>query len=194
MAGSGAPFLVTLAYQHVRSDAAENAAPGAGARYDFPLAAPAIEKLLRERPPGWFRDYDAMLLQSLADAVDEGRRIQGGDIKHWQYGVYSRIALRDPVVRQIPLLGKYFDLGPLPIAGSSKTVQQVTRTLAPSMRMNIDLADWDRSLLNIQTGQSGQPLSSHLSDQWKAWYGGTSFPMPFQKLDPKSVLEFRPAK
>ncbi|MGD0497739.1 MAG: penicillin acylase family protein [Bryobacteraceae bacterium] len=187
-----APFLVALAYQYVRTAAAESAAPASGPRYEFSLAAVAIERLLRERPAGWFLDYDGMLLRALADAVEEGRRMQGPDPQRWQYGAYSRISVRNPVVHQLPLVGPYFDLGPVPMSGSGRTIRQFARGLAPSMRMDADLAEWDRSLLNIQIGQSGQALSSHYRDEWDAWYNARSFPMQFRKIEPSSVLEFRP--
>ena len=74
-----APFLITLAYQHVRRAIAENASAATGLAYEFNLAPVVVERLLRERPAGWFGDYDEMLLRALADAVEEGRRMQGRD-------------------------------------------------------------------------------------------------------------------
>ncbi len=194
-----APFLATLIFQHVRTSAAEIASPGKSTLYDPPIATAVIEKLLRERPDGWFRDYDSMLLRALVDAVDEGSRIQGRDPKRWQYGAFSRIAINHPVmhtvtssryVSWIPGAANYFDIGPLPISGSPTSVKQITPKLAPSMRMDADLADWDRSLLNVQIGESGQIFSSHYRDQWQAWYNGTSFPMLFKTVDAKSTLLF----
>jgi penicillin amidase len=91
------------------------------------------------------------------------------------------------------MIGKYFDIGPAPMSGSSTTVKQTTRSLAPSMRMNADLGDWDRSLLNVQIGQSGQVLSSHYRDEWTDYYNGRSYPMQFGKVQAKSTLEFRKA-
>ena len=90
-----APFLITLAFQHVRRAVAENASPAAGMAYEFSMASVAIERLLTERPAGWFADYDEMLLRALADAVEEGRRIQGRDPKHWRYGDYLRVAINN---------------------------------------------------------------------------------------------------
>lgn len=191
--GLAAPFLISLAYRYVRSAMADNAAPGFGPKYEFSLAPLAVEKLLRERPAGWFPDYDEMLRRALADAVEEGRRLQGPDPRRWQYGSYLTIAIDHPVIHSVPLVGKYFDIGPVPMSGAGGTVKQTTRTLAPSMRMNADLGDWDRSLLNITTGQSGQILSRHYKDQWDAYYNARSFPMQFGKVEAKSKLEFAPA-
>jgi len=187
-----APFIVALAYQYLRTAAAESAAPSSGPQYQLTLAPAAIEKLLRERPPGWFPDYDSTLLRALADAVEEAGRIEGPNIAKWSYGAYTRITIDNPVVHHLPLVGKYFDIGPTPMSGASSTVMQITRALAPSMRMNADLADWDRSLLNVQIGQSGQIFSSHYKDQWQAWYDARSFPMQFTRVDAKSSLEFAP--
>jgi penicillin amidase len=186
-----APFIITLIYQHVRSTIAERAAPGKGAVYEFPMAPAVIERLLRERPAGWFQSYDEILLRALADGVEEGTRMQGRDIQHWKYGTYLRISINHPVIHQIPLVGRYFDVGPVAMSGSSTTVKQTTQRLGPSMRLNADLGDWEKSLLNITIGQSGQILSSHYRDQWPAYYEARSFPMQFGKVDAKSTLTFR---
>ncbi len=185
-----APFLITLAYQHVRRAIAENASPSAGIAYEFNLAPVVVERLLTERPAGWFAGYDDMLLRVLVDAVDEARRIQGREPKRWRYGQYLKIAINNPVIHQVPVLGRYFDIGPVAMSGSTTTVKQTSRTLAPSMRMNADLSDWDHSLLNITIGQSGQVLSRHYNDQWLDYYNARSYPMQFTKVEPASTLQF----
>ena len=62
------------------------------------------------------------------------------------------------------------------------------------MRMTADLGDWDRSILNITIGQSGQVLSRHYNDQWPDFYNARSYPMQFGKVDAVSTLEFRPTR
>jgi penicillin G amidase len=186
-----APFLITLAYQHVRRAVAENAS-SANVAYEFTLAPWAIERLLRQRPAGWFDDYDQMLLRAFVDAVEEARRGQGDDLKRWRYGNYLRIPYTNPVIHQVPLVGKYFDIGPVPMSGATTTVKQTSLTLAPSMRMTADLGDWEHSLLNLTIGQSGQILSRHYRDQWDDYYNVRSYPMQFGKVQAESTLEFRP--
>jgi len=189
-----APFLSVLIYQHVRSAMADKAAPGKGQAYAFQMAAAVVERLLRERPAGWFPDYDSMLLSALMDAVEEGKRIEGRDIQRWQYGAWLRISIAHPILHRIPWIGPSLDIGPAPMSGSGLTVKQTTRSLEPSMRMNADLGDWERSLLNIPIGESGQVLSSHYQDEWADYYAGRSYPMQFGKVDAKGRVEFRPAQ
>jgi penicillin amidase len=64
-------------------------------------------------------------------------------------------------------------------SGSGYTVKAVTRHHGPSERFTANLADLDQSTLNTVTGQGGNFLSPYYMDQWKAWYDGTTFPLPF---------------
>lgn len=188
------PLVIALAYQHFRRAVADAASPGKGAAYAIQIAPAVIENLLRARPAGWFRDYDDALIQSFADAVEEGRRMQGPDVKKWIYGTYLELTIAHPIGHRLPLLAKYFDIGPVWMSGSTTSVKQTTRRLGPSMRMNADLGDWDRSLLNLPIGESGHVLSGHYKDQWDAYYNATSFPMQFRKVEAASTLEFVPGK
>jgi penicillin G amidase len=186
------PMLAALMFQHFRKAIANVASPGKGAIYETQMAPAVVENLLRTRPDGWFNDYDDALLESFADALDEGGRMQGRDVRKWIYGKYLELTIAHPIGHQLPLVSKYFDIGPVAMSGSPTSVKQTTLRLGPSMRMNADLGDWDRSLMNLPIGESGHVLSRHYKDQWDAYYNGTSFPMQFRKVDAKSVLEFVP--
>ena len=45
---------------------------------------------------------------------------------------------------------------------------------------------------NITTGESGHVASSHYKDEWPEYYGGTSFPMEFDRIEIKETLTVRP--
>ena len=47
-------------------------------------------------------------------------------------------------------------------------------------------------MLNLPVGESGHVLSRHYKDEWDAYYNGTSFPMPFEKVEAKSRVVFSP--
>jgi len=187
-----APYLVTLIYQHLRRSIAENASTAQEVEYAFNLAPSVVERMLNERPAGWFDDYDSLLLRALADAREEGTKQQGHDVNRWRYGAYLRISLNKPVIHQVPILGKYFDIGPIAMSGATTTVKQTSMTLMPSMRFNADLSNWDQSLFNLPIGQSGMILSGHYKDQWDAYMAGQSFRMEFDKVEAKSTVTFRP--
>jgi penicillin G amidase len=192
--GTSAPLIVQLTYEQLRKAVAERAAPGLDNAYDSAMSPAVIEKLLRERPAGWFPDYDQMLLKCVLDGQVAGTKIQGSKMSRWDYGHFVELKIGHPVDGQVPLIGKYFNLGPVPMSGSSTTIKQTTRRLGPSMRMIVDLGDLDKSLMNITTGESGQPLSRHYKDQWSAYYGATSFLMQFRNIDAKQVLTVNPLR
>ena len=190
--GTAAPMVVTLVFQQLRKTVAERAAPGSGQTYDFIMAPAVLERLLRERPPGWFPDYNAMLMKCFADAIEDGAKIQGSKVSRWDYGQYNALKMSHPVGGQLPVIGSYFNIGPVPMSGSSTTIKQTTRRMGPSMRMIVDLRNLDHSMQNITVGESGHRLSSHYKDQWNAYYGATSFSMQFGKVDAKQTLVVKP--
>jgi penicillin amidase len=198
LAGRAEPLMLTLTYEHLRKAFAERASPGKGLAYGPRIAPAVVEKLLRDKPKDWFPDYDQFLLSNLRDALEEGSRMQGRDVAKWDYGRFTSLSLPNPVVGRLPLVGKYFNVGPVALSGSPETVNQVTRVdgrlLGPSMRMAVDLAKWDASLLNLTLGESGQVLSPHYKDQWKAYLAGRSFPAQFNEFEAKGTLTFLPEK
>jgi penicillin amidase len=97
-----------------------------------------------------------------------------------------------PVGKQLPLVSAYFNIGPVEMSGSSTTVKQTTATLGPSERMVADLANWDKSVQNLTTGESGYVASKHYKDQWPAYYVGKSFPMEFEHIKAEEVLRIVP--
>ncbi len=164
------PLIVNLTFQHLRSAIADRASPGTGVNYDLSLSPAIVERLLRERPAGWFSDYDALIIQSFSDAIEEGERLQGADPKRWKWGKYMFLAVYHPIAGRLPWIGSFFSIGPEPMSGNSTTVKQTTLRLGPSARMNASLGDWDASLLNLPFGESGHAASSHFKDEWDAYY------------------------
>ena len=191
--GSGAAMLAAIAYERIRKAIAESAAPGKGEEWERSFFAPeVVEHLLADRPDGWFKDYDTMLIDAVEGALTEGEKFYGSKVSLWDYGQYNELRFDHPVASKLPLIGKYFSIGPAPMGGSPTTVKQTSARLGPAMRMTVDLGALDHSLANITFGQSGHWLSSHARDQWDAYSAGTSFPMRFEQLGPVQVLRVTP--
>jgi penicillin amidase len=83
------------------------------------------------------------------------------------------------VLGKIPLLGRWTAPGVNQQSGSGYTVKAVMRHHGPSERFTANLADLDQSTLNTVTGQGGNFMSPFYMDQWKAWYEGSTFTLPF---------------
>ena len=187
-----APLVLTLVYQRLKVAVANSASPGKGDVYDYQIAPAVIQKIVENGGQGWFKDMDETLVRCLSEAYEDGRKFQGGNVKHWEYGAYNELTIKHPVGGEIPVVGRYFNIGPVPMSGSSTTVKQTTRRLGPSMRFIADLSGWDGSLNNLTIGESGQILSGHYKDQWEAYYVGKSFPMQFGRVDGKASLTVDP--
>jgi penicillin amidase len=190
--GTAAPMIASLTYDQVRRQIAERAATGMGDAYTSVMAPSVVERLLRERPADWFPDYDALLLRCLTGALDAGQKIQGSSVSRWDYGQYMSLQIVNPVEGRLPMIGRFFNLGPVSMSGAGTTVKQYTRRIGPSLRMIVDMGDLDHSFANLVTGESAQVLSSHYKDQWDAYYAGRSFPMQYGKVDAKDVLVVKP--
>ncbi len=189
---SAAPFVATLLYQHLRHAMADKAAPKLAGDYKPYVAPAAVERLLRERPAGWFDDYDRLLSDELADAIEEAKRIQGRNSLKWQYGRMNEVNLVHPVMSRLPWAGQFFSIGTIPMHGTGTSIKATTQRLGPSMRFVADLSQWDASQMNLTIGQSGHILSGHYKDQWDAYLNGTSFPLEFGKVEGKGTLTLRP--
>ena len=186
------PLMVTLAFQYFRKFVGDSAAPGKGPLYETLMSASVLRNLLQARPAGWFDNWDLTLERALSDGLDEGKRMQGDAVGKWRYGLYLELEIKQPVGSSLPVIGRYFNIGPVETSGSSTSVKQTSKKMGPSMRMNADLGNWDNSLLNIPIGQSGQILSRHYKDEWEAYYNGRSFPMQFNKVTGTETLKIEP--
>lgn len=189
---SAAAFIAVLLENHFRKAVVERASPGNSLAYRFEIAPAVLEGLLRERPRDWFEDFDAVLLAALAGAFEEGQRMQGADPRRWRWGEANRLVIAHPVLGRLPLLGKYFRIGPAPMSGATTTVKQTTTRIGPSLRMVVDFADLDRSLLVLPAGVSGHPLSRHFRDQWESYYAGRAYTLAFERVAVRNVLRVTP--
>ena len=189
---AAAPAIAELLYRQVRRRLGESAANKAGTGYRFETAPAAIEILLRERPAGWFADWDEMLVDALREAIEDGRRQFGGTPARWRYGRMNTLRVGHPVFGGVQALGSLFSIGPVEMSGNGTTVKQTTTRLGPSMRFIADLSDWDKSLISLPGGQSGHLASGHYKDLWEDYYSGSARPLQFNTVQASATLAIRP--
>jgi len=151
--------------------------------YSWYESSVAWENLLTKRPKYWlpagFGNYDQLLTAAVEQAItetDAPRRLAS-----WEKGWAYPLEFQHPIFGKIPLLRWFSGPGRVKQSGDGWTVKQVGRAFGPSERLTVDFGDLDRSTLNIVTGESGQIFSSQYMDQWKAWYEGQTFTLPFSQ-------------
>jgi penicillin amidase len=145
----------------------------------------AQEQIVVHQPAHWLPATYANWNELLAGAVEQGLIDEHApqDLGRWRFGETHPLEITHPVYGRsqllATLLGMKTGTGVLPQSGDGSTVKQVGRTFGPSERLTVDFGNLDGSTLNVVLGESMNPASPWYRDQFKAWYGGTTFAMPF---------------
>lgn len=141
----------------------------------------------------------ALLGEALEQACAELEARLGPDVAEWRWGRLHAIRFRHVLARAIPPLDELLSAGPFEAGGGDDTVNRGVFTpgedyadaAVASYRQIIDLADFDRSLAVITTGNSGNPASPHFADQAPMWAAGEYHPMPFTRAAVEEASEGR---
>lgn len=151
--------------------------------YNWGMQSVWLENVLLHQPKRWLPDaypgYDELLAAAVSAAVGDAEAPR--DLNSWKWGPFHPVEIQHPILGRITFLKAWTGPGLHPQSGSGYTVKAVTRTHGPSERMTVDLSNLDQSTLNLVTGQSGNFLSPYYMDQWKAWYEGFTYTLPFSK-------------
>jgi len=149
--------------------------------YHWEMRTVWLQNVMLHQPKRWlpekYPNYQELLTAAVEAAVNSPEAPK--DLTSWHWGSVNAIDIEHPVLGKIPLLRLWTAPGVKEQSGSGYTVKAVTRHHGPSERFTANLADLDQSTLNTVTGQGGNFLSPYYMDQWKAWYEGSTFPLPF---------------
>lgn len=131
----------------------------------------------------------AMLALSAEQAYDELAGLQGEDVTRWNWGSLHALPLTHDTLGTsgIAPIEWLFNRGPYPVGGGSSVVnatgwrmgESYATTTVPSMRMVIDLSDFDASTWNHLTGASGHAFNQHYTDQTDDWAKGVQKPWAY---------------
>jgi penicillin amidase len=142
-----------------------------------------LQKILTDRPAKWlppaYKNYDEMLAAAADRAVEQLAKQSGSEkAEDWGWKRFNSLDMVHPLGRA-GVLKWFLSITDKPQSGTSYSVRAPTKTHGPAMRFVANPGDWDNSILLIPAGQSGQPGSSHYSDQFSYWYEGKPIFAPF---------------
>jgi penicillin amidase len=150
-----------------------------------------LARLLAEQPDGWFPGGWAHEMEEAFHLVERRLRVLHGDeTESWTWGTVRPLTLRHALGDRAPL-GAVFNRGPFPIGGDGDTIAQAspdpadptsgTTVAIASLRMAIDVGDWERCRWVLPGGQSGNPFSPHYDDQLTLWREGDALPIQWSE-------------
>ncbi len=132
---------------------------------------------------------DAMLAHALGAAWNEASDRMGGNSDTWRWGRLHTLTLTNQTFGEsgIGPIEWLFNRGPYDLGGGSSIVNANgwdTRVgyavdWVPSMRMIIDLGDFNASRWINLTGASGHAFDRHYADQTPLWQRGETLEWPF---------------
>jgi len=162
-----------------------------------------MRNLVKEPSSWWWdklstfgiEDRDMILSQALSSAVQELETSQGKNLSNWNWGdlhlaTFKNQSLGESGIAPIEAL---FNRGPFRTSGGESIVNAVGWSAQdpflvdwlPSMRMIIDLSDFDQSLTIHTTGQSGHAFHPNYIDMADLWRTIQFHPMLWKR----SVVE-----
>lgn len=155
-----------------------------------------VDGLLDDEDSPWWRDpttkatgRDAVLTGVFERAAARLVDLQGSDPSEWRWGSLHAITITSATFGSsgIAPIEALFNRGPYEVGGGSSIVDATGWSIGesfatqsvPSMRMVIDLADFDRSTWIHLTGTSGHAFHPNYVDQTEAWARGEQKPWAF---------------
>ncbi|MFK4728103.1 penicillin acylase family protein [Agromyces mediolanus] len=173
-----------------------------------------VGTLLGEPDSSWWTNEqlgvagrDAMIAAALDSAWSETRSLLGSDAERWSWGELHTLTLTNQSFGEsgIAPIEWLFNRGPYRLGGGSAIVNAIGWDASlgygvdwvPSMRMIVDLSDFDDSTWVNLTGASGHAFHRHYDDQAPLWQRGEQRPWAYtpDATDAASVdrLTLRPA-
>ncbi|MFF1460100.1 penicillin acylase family protein [Streptomyces sp. NPDC058330] len=152
-----------------------------------------VESILDDADNEWWKvpaqgreeaidNRDQLFARAMEDARWELTAKLGKDISTWNWGRLHQLTLRNQTLgtEGPDLLQRALNRGPWNLGGGEAAVNATGWNAAggygviwvPSMRMVVNVGDWDKSRWINLTGASGHAFSAHYTDQTDKWADG----------------------
>ena len=163
----------------------------------------------------WWDDFNTknhketraeILNKSFQEAIASLEKQLGNDPNTWTWNRVHTLEHQHPIGK-IKALQGFFNVGPFEMPGTNEVINNLMFTYSddeknvvkggPSTRRIIDFSDVENSVSILPTGQSGNPMSAHYSDQAAMYNKGQFRKMKMNKKEiiaASTKLVFQPKK
>ena len=147
-----------------------------------------------------------VLLTSLRSAYEDVEKTQGLDTKQWRWGKVHYNLSEHPFAAIVDEATRAkINVGPIPKNGSEYVPNNsqyrptdFRQIVGPSVRIVVDVGNWDNSRIINHPGQSGDPDSMHYRDLASMWRNGRYFPLLYTRKaveqEAEHAIELLPRK
>jgi penicillin amidase len=160
-----------------------------------------LQKILTERPAKWlpvgYKTYDDLLIAAADRAVLRLAEFSGKSrVDDWAWKQFDSLDMVHPLGRT-GWLRTFLSITDKPQSGTAYSPRAATKHHGPAMRFVANPGNWDESIMLVPGGQSGQPGSSHYTDQFPYWYEGRPIYQGFSDVAEangrKHILTLKPS-
>ncbi|WP_367756991.1 penicillin acylase family protein [Flavobacterium sp. WC2430] len=172
------------------------------------------KQLLNPNSPWWdniatknkMESREEIISKSFKEAVATLEKQLGASVPDWTWNKVHVVEYEHPLGK-IAVLRKFFNVGPFEVSGSNEVInnqmfdysneEKYVVKGGPSTRRIVDFSDIENSWSILPTGQSGNPLSAHYSDQAAMYNQGKFRKMKLNKeeiVKTSTKLIFMPSK
>ena len=147
-----------------------------------------------------------IISKSFGEAVASLEIQLGRNVNSWTWNRAHTLEMQHPIGK-VKLFKRFFNVAPMGIAGSCEVLNNMIFTYSDnqvnevkagqSARRVIDFSDVENSVSILPSGQSGNPMSKHYSDQAQMYTDGKFRKMKMNKdeiIKTSTKLVFIPAK
>ncbi|HUO80840.1 MAG TPA: penicillin acylase family protein [Steroidobacteraceae bacterium] len=157
---------------------------------------------LIEHPQAWLAEHarerrDALVVATLGAAYRELLTHLGADPSRWRWDALHYNLSEHPFAAVVDAAERArLNVGPFPTGGDPYVPSQASYRAAdfrdlsgPSVRVVIDVGNWDASVAVNHPGQSGDPDDPHYRDLAELWRRGEYFPLLFSRAAVERATE-----
>jgi penicillin amidase len=149
--------------------------------------------LVNQRPPhllsSHYASWDSVFV-NVADEVVRWLNRDGRPLVSRTWGEFNTTAIRHPLSRAVPLVGRWLDMPAHQLPGDSHMPRVQHPAMGASERLVVAPGRPEQGILQMPCGQSGHPLSPYWRAGHQAWEEGR--PTPLLPGEPRWRLLLRP--